>query len=136
MLAAAAAAASEAAAAVGSTVASIGSTAAATGATAAGSAGLAAGTAGATAATAGLTAAEIASGVGALTSVAGAGAQLLSKAPKIDVPKPPTRDDAQAVADQRARDLRRRGRGATLLTSPAGVTSTPTLGSPSLLGTA
>lgn len=136
-LAAAAAAASEAAAAAGSAIAgTTAATAGTTAAAAAGSAGLAAGTAGATAATAGLTAAQIASGVGALSSAAGAGAQLLSEAPKFKTPTAPSRDQAQLAADQRARDLKRRGRGATLLTSPAGVTSAPTLGTPSLMGTA
>lgn len=138
-IAAAIASAEAAAASIGTAAATTAGTTAAAGTAAAAGAGAGAAgaaAAGATAATAGLTAAEIAAGVGAATSAAGAGAQLLAKTPKLDMPKAPTRDDAQALADQRNRDLKRRGRGATLLTSPAGVTSAPTLGTPSLMGTA
>jgi hypothetical protein len=66
--------------------------------------------------------------------LAGAGSQLLTSAPKIDVPQAPTRDDAQLEADRRSNLARRRGRAATLLTSPSGVQSSPTLGAPSLTG--
>lgn len=127
-------------AAAGTTAAAAGTTAAATGAAATGAA--AAGTAAAgTAATAagaagaagaGLTTAEL---IAAGSSLAGAGSQLLSEAPKIDLPKAPTRDDARAAADRQNFMLKRRGRAATLLTSPQGVASSPTLGSPSLTGT-
>lgn len=79
---------------------------------------------------------EIASGVGALSSAAGAGASLLSKPPKISTPTMPTRDTARMEADQRSLALKRRGRAATLLSGAEGVTSAPTLGSPSLTGTA
>lgn len=67
-------------------------------------------------------------------SLAGASAQLLSKAPKINVPKSPMRDDAKAEADRRAVMLKRRGRATTILTSPAGVSTSPMLGAPSLIG--
>lgn len=75
--------------------------------------------------------------IGALSSaatLAGAGAQLLTKTPSIDLPKPVTRDEARAEADRRAVMLKRRGRAATLLTGPQGVASSPTLGAPSLMG--
>ena len=73
--------------------------------------------------------------VSAGASLAGAGAQLLSGEPtKIDLPKAPTRDDARLEAERRSAILKRRGRAATILTSPQGVASSPTLGSPSLLG--
>jgi hypothetical protein len=82
-------------------------------------------------AAAGLTTAEL---ISAGSSLAGAGSQLLSEAPKIDLPKAPTRDDARTAADRQNFMLKRRGRAATLLTSPQGVASSPTLGSPSLTG--
>lgn len=85
---------------------------------------------------AGLTFGEVAAGVGALSSAAGAGASLLAKPPKINAPSSPTRDQARTDADQRSMALKRRGRAATLLTGAQGVTSAPTLGSPSLMGTA
>lgn len=106
-------------------------TAAATGAAAAGTAAAAGG-----AAAAGLTATEIIAGTSALASAAGAGAQLLAEPPKMNLPTTPTRDTARTEADQRAATLKRRGRAATLLTGAQGVTSNPTLGSPSLTGTA
>jgi hypothetical protein len=67
-------------------------------------------------------------------TLAGAASQLLTSAPKIEVPQAPTRDDSQLEAERRAKLLRRRGRAATLLTSPSGVQSSPTLGAPSLTG--
>ena len=87
--------------------------------------------AGTGAVSAGLTTAEL---IAAGSSLAGAGSQLLSEAPKIDLPKAPTRDDARTAADRQNFMLKRRGRAATLLTSPQGVASSPTLGSPSLTG--
>lgn len=88
--------------------------------------------AGTGAASAGLTTAEL---IAAGSSLAGAGSQLLSgEAPRIDLPKAPTRDDARTAADRQNFMLKRRGRAATLLTSPQGVASSPTLGSPSLTG--
>jgi hypothetical protein len=73
---------------------------------------------------------------GTLASTAGAGAQLLSKPPSLDLPSAPTRDTARTEADARSAMLKRRGRAATLLTGAGGVSSNPTLGSPSLTGTA
>lgn len=67
-------------------------------------------------------------------SLAGAGAQLLSKAPSVNQPRSPTRDEARAEADRRAVMLKRRGRAATILTSPQGVSSSPMLGAASLTG--
>jgi hypothetical protein len=52
------------------------------------------------------------------------------------MPKAPTRDTARTEADARSAMLKRRGRAATLLTGAGGVSSNPTLGSPSLTGTA
>ena len=83
----------------------------------------------------GLTAGQALAGAGALSGIAGAGASLLAKPPKIDAPTMPTRDNARLEADQRSMALKRRGRAATLLTGSQGVTSAPTLGSPSLTGT-
>jgi len=83
-----------------------------------------------------LTAGNVIAGTSALASAAGAGAQLLSKPPSIDLPSAPTRDTARAEADARSAMLKRRGRAATLLTGAGGVSSNPTLGSPSLTGTA
>lgn len=71
----------------------------------------------------------------ALAGIAGAGAQLLSKPPKMDLPKAPTRDDARSAADRAGLMLRRRGRATTLLTSGEGVKGSPTLGSPAITGT-
>jgi hypothetical protein len=88
------------------------------------------------AASAGLTTGEVISGVGALSSAAGAGASLLAKPPKFDMPSAPTRDDARTRADLQTAALKRRGRAATLLSGAQGVTSSPTLGTPSLTGTA
>ena len=82
-------------------------------------------------AAAGLTTAEL---IAAGSSLAGAGSQLLTDAPRFDMPKAPTRDDARTAADRQNYMLKRRGRAATLLTSPQGVSSSPTLGSPSLTG--
>jgi hypothetical protein len=84
------------------------------------------------AASAGLT---TAAALSAGASLAGAGAQLLNKAPNINQPRPPTRDDARAEAERRSAMLKRRGRAATILTSPQGAVSTPTLGAASLTGT-
>lgn len=139
-------------AAAGTTAAAAGTTAAATGAAATGAAAAGTAAAGAGLASAGeialIKAAEAAAAAGtaggglttaeliaAGSSLAGAGSQLLSEAPKIDLPKAPTRDDARAAADRQNFMLKRRGRAATLLTSPQGVASSPTLGSPSLTGT-
>ena len=83
-----------------------------------------------------LTTGNVIAGTSALASAAGAGAQLLSKPPSIDLPSAPTRDTARAEADARSAMLKRRGRAATLLTGAGGVSSNPTLGSPSLTGTA
>jgi hypothetical protein len=85
---------------------------------------------------AGLTAGQALAGASALSGIAGAGAQLLSKPPSFDMPKAPTRDTARTEADARSAMLKRRGRAATLLTGAQGVSSNPTLGSPSLTGTA
>lgn len=136
------AAAGEAAAAVGSTVASAASSvgsAVGVGSSAAEFASVAGGTAEAlsgTAAASGLTTGNVIAGTSALASAAGAGAQLLAEPPKMNLPTTPTRDTARTEADQRAATLKRRGRAATLLTGAQGVTSNPTLGSPSLTGTA
>jgi len=89
-----------------------------------------------TAAASGLTAGQALSAAGTLSGIAGAGAQLLSKPPSIDLPSAPTRDTARTEADARSAMLKRRGRAATLLTGAGGVSSNPTLGSPSLTGTA
>jgi hypothetical protein len=83
-----------------------------------------------------VTTGQVLSGAGALSGIAGAGAQLLAEPPKMNLPTTPTRDTARTEADQRAATLKRRGRAATLLTGAQGVTSNPTLGSPSLTGTA
>lgn len=83
-----------------------------------------------------ITTGQVLSGAGALSGIAGAGAQLLSKPPSIDLPSAPTRDTAKQEADARSMQLKRRGRAATLLTGAQGVTSNPTLGSPALTGTA
>lgn len=88
------------------------------------------------AASTGLTLGEVAMATSALSGAVGAGASLLAKPPKINAPTMPTRDTARTEADQRALALKRRGRAATLLTGAEGVTSAPTLGSPSLTGTA
>ncbi len=112
------------------TAAAAGTAAAATGAAAAGATAAGAGT------LAGLTTAELITAGSTLASAAGAGASLLAKPPKINAPSMPTRDNARAEADQRSLALKRRGRAATLLTGSEGVTSAPTLGSPSLTGTA
>lgn len=85
---------------------------------------------------AGITAGQVLSTAGTLSGIAGAGAQLLSKPPSFDMPSAPTRDTARAEADARSAMLKRRGRAATLLTGAGGVSSNPTLGSPSLTGTA
>jgi len=85
---------------------------------------------------AGITAGQALAGAGALSGIAGAGAQLLSKPPSFDMPSAPTRDTARTEADARSAMLKRRGRAATLLTGAGGVSSNPTLGSPSLTGTA
>lgn len=123
--------------AIGSAASSVGS-AVGIGGSAAEFASIAGGTAEALsgAASAGLTTGEVISGVSALSGAAGAGAQLLSKAPKFDLPSAPTRDTAKQEADARSMQLKRRGRAATLLTGAQGVTSNPTLGSPALTGTA
>jgi hypothetical protein len=136
------AAAGEAATAVGSTIASTASSAGAAITGSAATAGEFAAIAGGTeaalsgAAATGLTTGEVIAGASALSSAAGAGASLLAKPPKINAPTMPTRDNARAEADQRSLALKRRGRAATLLTGSEGVTSAPTLGSPSLTGTA
>jgi hypothetical protein len=83
-----------------------------------------------------LTAGNVIAGTSALAGLAGAGAQLLSKPPSLDLPSAPTRDTARTEADARSAMLKRRGRAATLLTGAGGVSSNPTLGSPSLTGTA
>lgn len=116
-------------AAAGTAAATAGTAAAATGAAAAGATAAGAGT------LAGLTTAELITAGSTLASAAGAGASLLAKPPKIDAPTMPTRDNARLEADQRSLALKRRGRAATLLTGSQGVTSAPTLGSPSLTGT-
>lgn len=126
----AAATAGTAAATTAATTAAAAGTAAATGAAAAGATAAGAGT------LAGLTTAELITAGSTLASAAGAGASLLAKPPKINAPTMPTRDNARAEADQRSMMLKRRGRAATLLTGAEGVTSAPTLGSPSLTGTA
>lgn len=135
------AAAGEAATAVGSTVASAASSAGSAvgiGSSAAEFASIAGGTAEALsgATSAGLTLGEVATATSALSGAAGAGASLLAKPPKVNAPTMPTRDTARMEADQRSLALKRRGRAATLLTGAEGVTSAPTLGSPSLTGTA
>lgn len=112
------------------TAATAGTAAAATGAAAAGATAAGAGT------LAGLTTAELITAGSTLASAAGAGASLLAKPPKLNAPTMPTRDNARADADQRSLALKRRGRAATLLSGAEGVTSAPTLGSPSLTGTA
>lgn len=112
------------------TAATAGTAAAATGAAAAGATAAGAGT------LAGLTTAELITAGSTLASAAGAGASLLAKPPKLNAPTMPTRDNARAEADQRSLALKRRGRAATLLSGAEGVTSAPTLGSPSLTGTA
>lgn len=140
-IASALAAAGEAAAAVGSTVASTASSvgsAVGIGSSAAEFASIAGGTAEALsgAASTGLTLGEVATATSALSGAVGAGQALLAKPPKVNAPSMPTRDQARTEADQRSMALKRRGRAATLLTGAEGVTSAPTLGSPSLMGTA
>ena len=83
-----------------------------------------------------ITAGQALTTAGTLSGIAGAGAQLLSKPPSFDMPSAPTRDTARTEADARSAMLKRRGRAATLLTGAQGVSSNPTLGSPSLTGTA
>ncbi len=67
-------------------------------------------------------------------TVASTTVALTQKPPKIDTPKAPTRDDARLEADQRSMMLKRRGRGATLLTSAQGDGSKASLGTPTLMG--
>jgi hypothetical protein len=135
------AAAGEAATAVGSTIASTASSAGAAITGSAATAGEFAAVAGGTeaalggAASSGLTASQAITAGSTLASAAGAGASLLAKPPSISAPNMPTRDNARLEADQRSMALKRRGRAATLLTGAQGVTSAPTLGSPSLTGT-
>lgn len=123
--------------AIGSAASSAGSAVGIGGATAGEFAALAGGTEAALsgAASTGLTLGEVATATSALSSAAGAGASLLAKPPKVNAPTMPTRDNARLEADQRSMALKRRGRAATLLTGAQGVTSAPTLGSPSLTGT-
>ena len=124
--------------AIGSAVGGTGAAAAGAGAASAGElALLASASQGLTAAGgAGLTASQAIAGTSALASAAGAGAQLLAEPPKFELPQAPVRDTAKQEADARSAMLKRRGRAATLLTGSQGVTSSPTLGSPALTGTA